>query len=91
MPEIPFLYTKLGYNNTKILRFFLASQTIFLLPFIITSLALINTVSSDCLLANFMNRSNPDYFGIFTLGQWVAMDGYIKLAVWFFVVFLNAL
>ena len=82
------LFRKVEYKSTQLLRFFLATQTICLFPFFVTSLSLINNYFSDCLVANF-NANN--YFGIFTLGQWVAMDGYIKLAVWITVLFFNIL
>lgn len=82
------LFRKVEYKNVQLLRFFLASQTICLFPFFVTSLALINNHFSDCLAASF-NANN--YFGTFTLGQWIAMDGYIKLALWTAVLFLNIL
>lgn len=82
------LFPRVEYKNTQLLRLFLVSQTICLFPFFVTSLALINNNFSDCLVAR-LNANN--YFGIFTLGQWVAMDGYIKLAVWTTVLFLNIL
>ena len=69
------------YTDEQILRIFLIMQTVCLLPFLITDLALIHNSFSECLLANFGERQkNP--FGIFVLGEWVYMDGYIKLAVY---------
>ena len=76
------------YTDEQILRIFLIMQTVCLLPFLITDLALIHNSFSECLLANFGERQkNP--FGIFVLGEWVYMDGYIKLAVYTAVIFFN--
>jgi hypothetical protein len=62
------LYPRVDYSHQNILRIFFVSQVIFLLPFIITDLALISNNKSDCLYANLFTKN---YFGVFTLGQWV--------------------
>lgn len=74
------LNRNVDYTSKQILRFFWASQMVFLLPMIIASLSLINSVSSPCLAINF-NGDDKVYFGIFFLGQWVSTDAYIKLAI----------
>lgn len=92
-----FLTQLVDSTNDDIMRNFFIFQTFFLLPYIITDIAIISTTSDSCYLANFVctpdNITTCAYFGILTLGQWLNMDGYIKMAVYvsiFFLLMLNS-
>ena len=86
-----FLTQFVDATNDEVMRNFALFQTFFLLPYIITDIAIISTTSDVCYFANFAclpNDSNCNIFGILTLGQWLFLDGYIKMAVYVTIIFL---
>ena len=77
-----------SYTDQQILRIFLILQTICLLPFLITDLALINNFHDSCLMVSYIG-SYARYS--FYLEEWVFIDGYFKLAIYIPVIFFNVI